>query len=114
MNCKHNGFLTNEVPSFWRRPESSYFNRFWTPAFAGVTFELLFINLSIQYFFTIFLIVTQSLWGRIVCSYVLKILGTRFHMVFSNCRVETHRYELVYICIIPFYKRQDDLTQSFL
>jgi len=25
--------------SFRRRPESSYFNKFWTPAFAGVTFQ---------------------------------------------------------------------------
>jgi hypothetical protein len=24
-------------PSFRRKPESSYFNMFWTPAFAGVT-----------------------------------------------------------------------------
>jgi len=35
---------TNEVSSLWRRPESSYFNKFWTPAFAGVTFELLFYD----------------------------------------------------------------------
>jgi len=27
----------NHLLSFRRRPESSYFNSFWTPAFAGVT-----------------------------------------------------------------------------
>jgi len=25
--------------SFWRKPESSYFKKFWTPAFAGVTIQ---------------------------------------------------------------------------
>jgi hypothetical protein len=35
-------FVKGEIPqksSFLRKPESCYFNRFWTPAFAGVTLQ---------------------------------------------------------------------------
>jgi len=40
--------LPSLFSSFRRKPEPSYFKTFWTPAFAGVTFQL---NLSETYMF---------------------------------------------------------------